>query len=75
MQSKEDTHIIRMPLDPACYVGKVALGGTSVQEVTAGMTIVHSSVDKVGLTLQHTNAIVQLMDDVQSLIRSRVVGN
>lgn len=38
------------------------------------MAIVHGSVDEVGLALQHTNTIVQLLDDAQSLTRSRIVG-
>ena len=74
MQFEEETHVIRMSSNPACYLSKVALGGPSVQNVAAGMTVVHSSVDKMGLALQHTNTIVQLIDDAQSLISSGVVG-
>lgn len=75
IRSGETTHIIGVPLNPAFKIGKVTFGGASVQDVTAGVAVIHGSVDQVCLALQHTDTIIQLMEEAQGLIGSGVVGD
>lgn len=50
-----------MRLYPAGDVGEVGLGGSGVEEVAGGVAVVYGVVDSVGLPLEHSDAIVELL--------------
>lgn len=64
-----------MVLDPARDVGKVSLCCPHVEKVAARVTVVHGFVDVVSLTLQHSDAIIELIKDSQGLVGGCIVGS
>jgi len=60
--------------DPLGDVCEVFLGGARIEEVARGVAVEDCVVDRVGLALQHADAVVELVGDAQGLVGAGVVG-
>lgn len=73
---KNGDNIVWMTLDPGSDVREEALGSARVEQITRGMAIGYSIGGSivVRLPLKHANAIIQLGEDSELLVRCCIVG-
>ena len=72
---EQSHHIVRVPLYPSDDVPEIVFRGARVEKVARGMAEIHGSIDQMCLTCKHAYAIVELVKDIQGLIRCSVVGS
>lgn len=64
----------RVLADPVGDICKVGLGGAGIQKIARGVAVVDRIVEEMGLSLQHTNPIIQLGNDAVYLVRTSIIG-
>ena len=57
-----------MSSHPAGDIGKVFFGSTGVEKVAGCVAVIHCAIYKVGLALEHANAVIELGDHSELLV-------
>ena len=66
--------VVRVCSQPGGNICKVRFGCTNVEKITGGVAVVDGIVYKMGLALEHTDAVVELIEDIEGLVSSDIVG-